>query len=126
MTLKPINKPIQVGDQYITRVGQTVRIICIDAFSIENNYPIIGLLKKTDTSSEESIFFTENGKYFRNQETEFDLFVPLIKKSGWVNIYPQSLSDSPIRTSRVYLTEKDALEHKDSWCIDTIKIHWEE
>ena len=126
MTLKPLNKPIQVGDQYITRVGQTVRIICIDAFSIENNYPIIGLLKKTDTSSEESIFFTENGKYFKNQETEFDLFVPLIKKSGWVNIYPQSLSDSPIRTSRVYLTEKDALEHKDPGCIDTIKIHWEE
>ena len=76
--------------------------------------------------SNKVLYKKENGKYFINQETEFDLFVPLIKKSGWVNIYPQSLSDSPIRTSRVYLTEKDALENKDLGCIDTIKIHWEE
>ena len=59
MTLKPINKPIQVGDQYITRVGQTVRIICIDAFSIENNYPIIGLLKKKQILLQKSQYFLQ-------------------------------------------------------------------
>lgn len=101
-------KAIQNGElegKIVTRDGRNARIICWD----RNNetYPIVVLVPDEEDRIEDSLFFTENGTYYEEGETNDDLFIQLPEyftfKDGDV------LSDEcgyilVLNTNRVYRT----------------------
>lgn len=71
-------KAIQNGElegKIVTRDGRNARIICWD----RNNetYPIVVLVPDEEDRIEDSLFFTENGTYYEEGETNDDLFLQI-------------------------------------------------
>lgn len=65
----------EIEGRIITRDGRDARIICWD----RNNetYPIVVLVPDEEDRIEDSLFFTENGTYYEEGETNDDLFIQL-------------------------------------------------
>ena len=106
----------------ITRDGNSVRIVCIDA---KGNFPIIALVEMNN-GTETVLRLKENGHFYYDTEDSRDLFFAPIKKSGWINLYKMNSIISP--GPRVYDTKEDAesAAGDKSYYISTIKIEWEE
>lgn len=123
--MKPFNLEEYLANpsrKIVTKDGRKVRIICTDA---KTCYPIIALVESTDSTTEQSLSFTKNGKYFDNRSSMDDLFFAHEKYEGWVNVY-KSESDRSLGTS-IWQTEEEAKR----WVgaadyVTTIKIEWEE
>ena len=74
-------------------------------------------------------WYPNNGNYYGGHENDGDLMMLPEKKEGWVNVYNSlgvvTFSHNP------YDTKEEALEELKSasgraYCVDTIKINWEE
>ena len=63
----------EVEGRIITRVGNSVRILCYDV--IGNKYKICGLVHYG--KSEEPAFFTEKGLFYENQTDDLDLMIEI-------------------------------------------------
>ena len=124
--LKPFNlEAAKSGKPVCTRDGRKARIICFDK---KGDYPIVALVN--DYNKEEYIKnYDKFGKKFIDGETTDDLMMLPEKKEGWVNVYNSlgviTFSHNP------YDTKEEALEELKSasgraYCVDTIKINWEE
>ena len=101
----------------VTRVGESVRIICTDYYGEK---PIIAKIE----GCEHSYPFHEDGRFFTyGGSSDCDLFFAPEKHEGWVNIYP-----GPITGVVVYKSEEDAKHcaNANAKVIATIKIEWEE
>lgn len=70
----------------MTRNGRNVRIICTNR--LDENYPIIALLSNKD--SEDLFSYTKDGKLYKNQNDDRDLFFDGVKKEGGL-IYMSSI-----------------------------------
>ena len=107
----------------MTRNGRNVRIICTNR--LDENYPIIALLSNKD--SEDLFSYTKDGKLYKNQNDDRDLFFPGVKKEGWINLY--EFKSLIAHGTKVYGTEENAkseIGNKSENYISTIKIKWEE
>ena len=109
----------------VTRDGRNVRIICTDA---KNYYPIIALVENTDGTTEQSLSFIKNGKYFDNRSSAEDLFFAPEKHEGWVNIFVDAVGNPSITDLRIFTSKEDAEKEgkNKKWYIKTAKIEWEE
>lgn len=122
--MKPFNLEEYLANpsrKIVTKDGRKVRIICTDA---KTCYPIIALVESTDSTTEQSLSFTKNGKYFDNRSSMDDLFFAPEKHEGWVDIYKNERDYYFWKF--IYPKKTDAEAIADSTCIATVKIEWEE
>lgn len=86
--MKPFDIELaKAGHPVQTRNGKPVRIICFDR--MYKNYPIIALVEVDDT--EQSYYYTNEGKLVAGANNDLDLFMATIKKR--VDKYLQKLSN---------------------------------
>ena len=67
----------------VTRDGSKVRIICTDK---KGACPIVALIERSDSVTEETVTYKENGEFFGGASCKFDLFFAPEKHEGWVNV----------------------------------------
>ena len=111
----------------VTRVGESVRIICTDYYG---DKPIIAKIE----GCEHSYPFYEDGKFLSYGEpSDCDLFFAPEKHEGWVNIYKAGAQRETLGCmvtryvgSSIWPTEEEAKAAADADDIVTIKIEWEE
>lgn len=100
----------EAGAELQTRSGLPVRILATD---IEGRYPIAVAVSEMYGQSETLMAVTAQGRYIDDEnDHDSDVFMAPVKKSGWINIYPdgESMIASIARTSSVYPTEEVALD----------------
>lgn len=111
----------KAGHPVQTRSGKPARIICFDR--IDNNYPIIALVKNDDIKEEMCNSYTKEGRRYtyRDDDPE-DLFMISIKKEGWINIYNTK------EVGFIYNSKEEAIKNvnRSLKLKTTIKIEWEE
>ena len=128
--LKPFNlDAAKAGKPVCTRDGRKVRIICFDRIN-GDYYKIVACVTVFDGDFEEVLFYGIDGYIVDSQNPkDDDLMMLPEKKEGWVNVYNSlgvvTFSHNP------YDTKEEALEELKSasgraYCVDTIKINWEE
>lgn len=105
-------KPVCTGD------GRQARIICFDRKDIK---PIVALVTViNDTSvTEKALYYFEDGHHLsKNYDDINDLVMLPEKRSGWINVYKDS----------VYDTKDEAINgtYEGRGYIDTVKVSWEE
>lgn len=111
----------------VTRVGESVRIICTDYYGEK---PIIAKIE----GCEHSYPFHEDGRFFTYGGTsDCDLFFAPEKHEGWVNIYKAGVQKETLGClmtryvgSCIWPTEEEAKTAADPDPVATIKIEWEE
>lgn len=124
-------RPFSIGEylknpnrELITRGGRKARIICTDRKDVD--YPIIVLVSNESETGENTLYYTEEGKFYTTGgETPFDLFFVTEKHEGWVNLY-RDLGLGVIRCRCVFDSEEEAIRNRHSSAIATTKIEWEE
>lgn len=112
--LKPFDlQKAKAGKPVCTRDGRKARIICFDQKDIA---PIVGLV--TGLDGKESIYaFYKDGRVSSQEERVDDLMMLPEKKTGWVNVYKDSVYDTK---------DKALIGRSGNGYIDTIKVEWEE
>ena len=124
--------------QVVTRDGRKVRIICTDR---KGNTPIIALVHNANEGQEYGYAFYSDGKYFRAEVDELDLFFAPEKHEGWINLpslTPEEQGDLPhpfkipvfeteakARMSRENI-ERCRIKIEDNAHNYSVKIEWEE
>ena len=111
----------------VTRVGESVRIICTDYYGEK---PIIAKIE----GCENSYPFYEDGRFLSYGEpSNCDLFFAPEKNEGWVNIYKtgaqrETLGCFVTRYAGlgIWPTEEEAKAAAAPDPIATVKIEWEE
>ena len=115
--LKPFDlEKAREGKPVCTRDGRKARIVCFDRIDAK---PILALVLSTDGKGEAVFDYFVSGKRIANAlESDLDLMMLPEKRSGWVNVYKDSIYD----------TKEEALAGKSEirGYIDTVKINWEE
>lgn len=125
--MKPFDlEKAKAGAPVCTREGFRARIVCFDANN--NRFPIIALIKDSNSSNEYPVSLTKKGRFSDGEaDSGKDLFMVGEKKEGWVNIY-EALMERCIGT--VHNTQKEAISmkvnEKDITYITTVKVEWEE
>lgn len=125
--MKPFDlEKAKAGAPVCTREGFKARIICFDANN--NRFPIVALLKDSNSSNEYPVLYTKEGNFYDSgTNNPKDLFMEGIKKEGWINIY-KGLKKRCIGV--VYNTKEDAIRMKidegSVTYIATVKVEWEE
>jgi hypothetical protein len=107
---------VKLGDIISDRSGRQVRIICLDRLNVMSK-PVLGLRKILDLI-EECWAYTADGMV-GDVPGGFDLVIPSIKKSGWINVYTKVVSG-------VYDSESEAKLGANGNVKATIFIEWEE
>ena len=110
----------KVGKPVCTRDGRKTRIVCYDLKVIDT--PILALIEE---SGQEKVYcYHSNGKYYKEKDTDNDLFMASEHHIGWVNIYETSDGDKVVIGP--YETEKEAVHMKfgDDEVVTT-KIEWD-
>ena len=123
-------KPFSIGEylknpnmELITRGGRKVRIICTDRKDAD--YPIVVLVSNKSETGEDTLYYTEEGKFYTTGISTFDLFFAPEKHEGWVNIYRDF--GLGVRNCRcIFDSKEEALRNRDPEAIATVKIEWEE
>lgn len=80
--MKPFNiELVKQGYPVVTRDGCSVRIVCTDAK--DTDHPIVALVLKHNGKYEDLCTFTVNGEFYGDdEESDYDLFMAPVKKSG--------------------------------------------
>ena len=110
--------------EIVTRDGRKVRILCTDR---KGDTPIIALVYDANDGQEYGYAFYSDGKFFRDENKELDLFFAPEKHEGWVNVYKEFDSNSHYM-GRICNSEEEAKKKTDinGIYLATIKIEWEE
>ena len=127
--MKPFDlKLAKSGHPVCTKNGRDARIICFDRKF--ETYPIVALIDNR-LGGEDIEYYTINGKYEFEAESEFDLFMTPVKREGWVNIYKEGFETWV--DAEIFSTKENAIEYNEiSTSVDrenyltTVKIEWEE
>ena len=126
-------KPFSIGEylknpnrELITRGGRKVRIICTDRKDAD--YPMVVLISNESETGEDTLYYTEEGKFYTTGTSIFDLFFASEKHEGWVNIYADTKDNSYTLGVCIYDTKEEAERNGRGYPdgIKTIKIEWEE
>ena len=110
--LKPFD-PVaaMAGAKVVTRDGQSVRIICIDAGS---RFPVVGLV------GGEPCLYGNSGNYYCDSDTaELDLFMTPVMVTKWINIYHEST------TGYIYDSKEEADRKMSANRIACVKVEYE-
>ena len=109
--------------EVVTRDGRKVRIICTDR---KGDTPIIALVHNAKEGREYGYAFYSDGKFFRDEDEELDLFFAPEKHEGWMNLHKKYFG--LVIGSLVYNSEEEAkkIAAGDEDYITTIKVEWEE
>ena len=123
--LKPFDlDAAKAGKPVCTRDGRKARIICFDA---KGDKPIIALVEMGTAETPNN--YPIDGKAVSAKESSCDLMMLPEKKEGWVNVYNHlgviTLSHNPFDTKEEALEELKSASGR-AYCVDTIKINWEE
>lgn len=125
--MKPFDlEKAKAGAPVCTREGFKARIVCFD---VDNNrFPIVALLKDSNSSNEYPVSLTEKGRFSCGEtDSGKDLFMVEEKKEGWVNIY-EALEEKCI--GAVYNSKEAARRMKVNdqgvTYITTVRVEWEE
>ena len=110
--------------EVVTRDGRKVRILCTDR---KGDTPIIALVHDANDGQEYGYAFYSDGKFFRDENKELDLFFAPEKHDGWVNVYKEFESNSHYM-GRICNSEEEAKKKTDinGIYLATIKIEWED
>lgn len=125
--MKPFDfEKAKAGAPVCTREGFKARIICFDANN--NRFPIVALLKDSNSSNEYPVSLTKKGRFSDGEaDSQKDLFMVGEKKEGWINIY-KGLEERCI--GMVYNTKEEAMRmkinEKDVTYKATVRVEWEE
>lgn len=125
--MKPFDlEKAKAGAPVCTREGFRARIVCFDANN--NRFPIIALIKDSNSSNEYPVSLTKKGRFSDGEaDSGKDLFMVGEKKEGWVNIY-KGLEERCIGV--VYNTKEEAMRvkvnEKGVTYKDTVRVEWEE
>lgn len=116
----------KAGAPVCTREGFRARIVCFDAD--HNRFPIIALIKDSNSSNEYPVSLTKKGRFSDGEaDSGKDLFMVGEKKEGWINIY-KGLKERGI--GAVYNTQEEAISMKINkggvTYKATVKVEWEE
>ena len=108
----------------VTRIGQSVRIICTDA---KYTYPVVALVRLGGEYGEGEMLetYTKDGTGYSGRQMSFDLFFASEKNEGWVNIYRNEVYNEAY-CGKIYDSEEEAKSHANSATLATAKIEWEE
>ena len=124
--LKPFDlDAAKAGKPVCTRGGRKARIIYFDA---KGDYPIVALI---ETGNGEKVVQYMIDGHCTNiiSQCYDDLMMLHEKKEGWVNVYNHlgviTLSHNPFDTKEEALEELKSASGR-AYCVDTIKINWEE
>ena len=110
--------------QVVTRDGRKVRIVCTDR---KGDTPIIALVYNANEGQEYGYAFYSDGKFFRDEGAELDLFFAPEKHEGWIiiNKWPDGVRDTD---GIIYHTKLD-IPNKPQVGVQrvaTVKVEWEE
>lgn len=125
--MKPFDfEKAKAGAPVCTREGFKARIICFDANN--NRFPIVALLKDSNSSNEYPVSLTKKGRFSDGEaDSRKDLFMVGEKKEGWINIYEASKERC---IGAVYNSKETAMRmkvnEKDITYITTVRVEWEE
>lgn len=125
--MKPFDlEKAKAGAPLCTREGFRARIVCFDAD--HNRFPIIALIKDSNSSNEYPVSLTKKGRFSDGEaDSGKDLFMVGEKKEGWINLY-KGITERYIGC--VYSTKKEAIykiiKDGNAIYIDTVKVEWEE
>lgn len=72
---------ITMDKQYKTRDGRAVRVLCVDNFQEDSDFPVLAIVDGCVFS------FTNTGGFYSHKEDEFDLVEVLEEKELWLEIY---------------------------------------
>jgi hypothetical protein len=128
--MKPFDlEKAKAGQPVITREGLPVKFF---SFQMKNEYPICGYVIEND-GQECVTIWNENGKEYKNSESDYDLFMTPVKKEGWINVYKDVLTGvlKPVSNTVVgggIHSSKEEAKNKIGKTPDIIqaKITWEE
>lgn len=125
--MKPFDlEKAKAGAPVCTREGFNARIICFDANN--NRFPIVALLKDSNSSNEYPVSLTKKGRFSDGEvDSSNDLLMEGIKKEGWINIY-EAVSERCI--GAVHKSKEEAMRvkvnEKGVTYKDTVRVEWEE
>ncbi|WP_195401659.1 hypothetical protein [Bacteroides ovatus] len=125
--MKPFDfEKAKAGAPVCTREGFKARIICFDANN--NRFPIVALLKDSNSSKEYPASFTKEGRFSDGEvDSSNDLLMEGIKKEGWINIYETFMERC---IGAVHKSKEEAMRvkvnEKDVTCKATVRVEWEE
>lgn len=103
--LKPFNlERALAGDPVVTKNGR--KITELRFFSTKNEHPVAGFI---DGSNQLQQWTVQGQRYGKYSESDFDLFMAPIEKSGWIKIFTQQVGAIKATTSCIYDNEADAL-----------------
>ena len=131
MKTKPFNiDKARAGHPVCTRDLRPVRILCYDMSDGISKDNILALVSETD-GSETAYAYNRDGTFMgAGEQHRLDLQLAGTKKSGWINLYRDRITDFLLAYSAVYDTEEDASRHvtckDDEDYVASVKIEWEE
>lgn len=105
--------------EVVTKDGRNARIVCTDKKGVN---PIVALVTKYDSVTEEAFTYTKNGEFFGGITTKYDLFFAPEKHEGWVNVCKSQM----YRCGLIHNSEEEARRSRGWDAIATVKIEWEE
>lgn len=111
------------GARVVTRDGRPARIVCFDRKFPD--FPILAIIGE----NEDCFFdYTTDGKLYKEEENESDLFLTTTHHEGWTNVY--RFDDGKVGAMLVKPTEEEAKaiisKDKGLTYLATVKINWEE
>jgi len=105
---------ISMGEEYRTRDGRAVKVLCVDMKSSE--YPVVAIVCEEDGSENQYSFSSEGVDYiYDNSTTERDLIEVLPSVVFWVNVRHET--QIAVRLIDVYDTKAESLEDAGSYDI---------
>jgi hypothetical protein len=116
------------GHPVCTRDGRKARILCYDALTKDGMppYPIVALVLEGESNEGENAYrYSENGKYYGEENTPSDLMMASVKHEGWANVY----SDTGYHLDKdIWEFEENAMEIGNEFpdYVATVKIEGED
>lgn len=126
MKTKPFNiEEAKAGKPVVTRDYLPVRILCFDRKGFEDlGMKIVALVEDLD-GVELIGEYHPNGHYLLGEDDPKDLMMVCEPKTGWVNIYRNTISPSGFATGEIiYDSEEKAISARGTAAVATTKIEW--
>ena len=125
VTMKPFDlAKAKAGAPVITSDGRKARIL---SFDLCNRYYPVAAAFSDSGGVEGVVSLTNEGKCFADRDSANDLFMAPVKREGWVNLYPPTMSNGVLaRATSVYATKGQAEVNASPTRIACIRIEWEE
>jgi len=127
--MKPFDLTLaKSGHPIVTRAGRPARFIAHVPDTTNPATRLVVIIDEEDNKLLRTYF--ESGEYnFDGEESKDDLFHPVVKKSGWINLFAPALNKPDVYpSSKVWNTREyaEAAGKMQVNYITTIEIHWEE